>query len=208
MNKNIKFIYFDVGGVAILDFSKTNKWLEMTKALGVTDSIRNEFDDIFKRFEQEICISKNSLELFIDLVKSKWKLNIPENYSMLDDFVNRFEANKSLYPILTKLSKEYKLGLLTNMYPNMLERIKQRNIMPPIKWDVVIDSSVVDCMKPQDRIYELAESESGFKSNEILFVENSIANIEAAKERGWQTVLYDPSDISGSNKKLKEKIEV
>jgi len=43
MNKNIKFIYFDVGGVAILDFSKTNKWKEITKALEINKT-RDKLD--------------------------------------------------------------------------------------------------------------------------------------------------------------------
>ena len=58
MNHDIKFIYFDVGGVAILDFSKTNKWQEMTQALGVNELNRKKFDEIYNEFEPEICVSK------------------------------------------------------------------------------------------------------------------------------------------------------
>jgi hypothetical protein len=32
-----KFVYFDVGGVLIKDFSKTNKWEELKKAKNITD---------------------------------------------------------------------------------------------------------------------------------------------------------------------------
>ncbi len=208
MNSDIKFVYFDVGGVAILDFSKTNKWQEMTQALGVNESNRKRFDEIFNEFEPEICVSKKSLDGFAEVVKSKLGMSLPAGYSMLDDFVNRFEVNSSLHPILNKLSKQYSLGLLTNMYPEMLDRIKERGILPAIKWDVVIDSSIVGFRKPQDEIYKLAEEKSGFGAGKILFVENSAMHIEAAKKRGWQTLLYDPSDISGSNKRLERMLGV
>lgn len=208
MSKDIKFIYFDVGGVAILDFSKTNKWQEMTQALGVNESNREKFDEIFNEFEPKICVGKKSFDEFVEAIKSELGLSLPADYSMLDDVVNRFEANINLHPILNKLSEEYQLGLLTNMYLDMLDRIKERSILPAIKWNVVIDSSIVGCMKPQDEIYKLAEDKSGFEAGKILFVENSTTHIDAAKKRGWQTLLYDPSDVSGSNKELEKKLGI
>jgi len=206
MNKDIKFIYFDVGGVAILDFSKTNKWQEMTQALGVNEFNKDKFDEIFNKFEPEICVGKKSLDEFTKTVRFELGLSLPADYSMLDDFVNRFEANVSLHPILNRLSKQFQLGLLTNMYPNMLNKIKDRSILPVTEWDVVIDSSIVGFRKPQDEIYKLAEEKSGFKAGRILFVENSITHIDAAKKRGWQTLLYDPSNIPGSNKRLEKML--
>lgn len=208
MDHDIKFIYFDVGGVVILDFSKTNKWREMTKALGVNESNRKRFDEIFNEFEPEICVSKKSLNEFVAVVNSELQLSLPANYSMLDDFVDRFESNQSLHAILNKLSEQYQFGLLTNMYPDMLDKIKERGILPQIEWNVVIDSSVEGVMKPQEEIYKLAEDKSGFEGGKILFVENSAMHIDAAKKQGWQTLLYDPSDISGSNMKLEKLLSI
>ncbi len=148
MNDNIKFIYLDIGGVVVFDFSKTNNWIEMTEALGVNEFNRKKFDNIFSEFEPKICVNKKTLGEFIDTVNNELKLNISKDYSMLDDFVNRFESNPSINPILVRLSKNYKLGLLTNMYPGMLDKIRARKILPEVKWDIIIDSSVVGCMKP------------------------------------------------------------
>ena len=208
MNNDIKFIYFDLGGVVILDFSKTNKWEEMTSALGVNESDRKRFDEIFSKIEPEICVSKKTLDDFLDIVKSEFKMNLPEDYSMLDDFVNRFEVNLSLHPILNKLSENYQLGLLTNMYPGMLSKISERGILPQIKCDVVIDSSVECLGKPEDEIYKLAEEKSGFSTNEILFVENTPVNVDTAKKYGWQTLLYDPSDVPDSNSRLEKLLSM
>lgn len=71
---------------------------------------------------------------------------------------------------------------------------------------VIIDSSIVGLRKPQGAIYELAEKESTVKAENILFIENSIEHTDAAKKRGWQTLLYDPSDTSSSNKELLAKL--
>ena len=208
MNSDIKFIYFDVGGVVILDFSKTNKWQKMTQALGVNESNRKRFDEIFNKFEPKICVSKKSLDEFVEIMKSELGMSLPADYSMLDDFVDRFEANLSLHPILNKLAENYQLGLLTNMYPNMLDRIKKRGILPPIEWDIIIDSSIEGVRKPQDEIYKLAEDKSGLEGSKILFIENSTMHVEAAKKHGWQTFLYDSSDIFGSNMKLEKLLDI
>jgi len=207
MTKDIKFIYFDVGGVAILDFSKTNKWQEMLEDLKVTQSDKKDFDQLFQKIVPDICTGKRNLDEFVSLAKDKLGLSFPDKYSMLDDFVNRFEANVMLHPIINKMSNRFKLGLLTNMYPGMFDRIVDRGILPPIDWDIIIDSSIVGFRKPQDEIYELAERKASVEPSAILFVENSVEHIKAAKARGWQTLLYDPFDLDGSNRALEMRLK-
>ena len=157
---------------------------------------------------QKYVSAKKSLDEFVKVVKSELGMSLPADYSMLDDFVDRFDPNPRLHPILNKLSKQYQLGLLTNMYPGMLDKIKARGILPQIEWNVVIDSSIEGVMKPQKKIYKLAEDRSGFEGGKILFVENSAMHVDAAKKRGWQTLLYDPSDISGSNRRLEKLLDI
>lgn len=205
-NREIKFIYFDVGGVAILDFSKTNKWKELTSALGVTEANRKEFDKLFDEYEPKICAGED-LDIFVRIAKSRFGLKLPKGYSMLDDLVSRFEANMSLQPVLAELSKKYKLGLLTNMYPGMLDKIKKRGILPDVQWKVVIDSSVVGFAKPQNEIYKIAEDKAGVNPENIFLIDNTAECIAAAKKRGWRTLLYDPADTSGSNNKLRAMCE-
>ena len=41
---------------------------------------------------------------------------------------------------------------------------------------------------------------------EILFIDNSNENIQAAKDCGWQTYLYDSCNYEASNVKLSELV--
>ena len=54
MKNNIKFIYFDVGGVVIKDFSGTNKWEELKVELGIPQDKSQEFEDIYDLYQDEI----------------------------------------------------------------------------------------------------------------------------------------------------------
>ena len=197
----IKFIYFDVGGVVIKDFSGTNKWEELQKGLGLKQSQFEEFISFFDEYEPQVCLGLD-IETLVSKLKEKFNLNLPDDYSFLMDFVNRFERNDSIVKVLEKAKEKYRIGLLTNMYPNMLDEIIKKDLIPKTDWDIVIDSSIVKLRKPQKEIFELATKKTMVNPNEILFVENGKKHIDVAKEYGWQTFLYDSSNPEKASEEL------
>jgi len=199
----INFVYFDIGGVVIKDFSKTNKWEELRAGMGIKPEQAKGFNEIFDKYEPEVCTGRD-IETLVPMLQQKLNLTLPKDYSFLQNFVNRFEKNESIWPILQKIKKSQKVGLLTNMYPNLLDAIYKAGLMPDIKWDIVIDSSIEKVRKPQIEIFQIAQYRSGFKGKEILFVENGVKHVDAAKKFGWQTLLYDPANTEKSNKDLEE----
>lgn len=202
--KNIKFVYFDLGGVAILDFSGTNKWSELKKELGIAIEKEKQFRDFWKKYETDLCTGKIDTEALLVLMRERFNIKVPDNYSLLmDGFVNRFEENISIKSVIDEIHQNCRVGLLTNAYPKMLEAVKDKNILPDIKWDVVIDSSVLGLRKPSIEIYREAQKESGVAGKDILFIDNSLENIEAAKDLcGWKVFLYDSSNPKDSSYKL------
>src|SRR3989344_3254109 len=86
-NNMIKFVYFDVGGVVVKDFSGTNKWNELKNGMGIKPNQEVVFDEIFDIYEPEVCIGRD-VETLIPLLNTKLYLSLPENYSFLLDFVN------------------------------------------------------------------------------------------------------------------------
>jgi putative hydrolase of the HAD superfamily len=198
----IKFVYFDIGGVIVRDFSGTNKWQDLLDELGISFEASNEFTEFFDKLEPEVCTGRD-LETLIPLVKEKFGLQVADKNSLLiDGFVNRFELNESIWHSVEYASKNYKVGLLTNMYPGMLDALKERGLTPNISWDAIVDSSVEGVKKPDFGIYKLAEEKAHASGNEILFIDNSKSNIDAAKEFGWNTFLYDSSYIEKSSDEL------
>jgi len=198
----ISFVYFDVGGVAILDLSGTNKWNQIKDGLKIPKEQNKAFDNFFAYYEAN-CTDWD-IESLIPTIKTRFGGTIPNNYSMLADFVVRFEKNPPLWPVIKEIKEKCKIGLLTNMYPRMLQAIKDRNLLPPVDWDVIIDSSVVKSLKPNKKIFEIAEKEAKVNKNEIVFVDNGIENIQAARNFGWKTFLYDPANPVGSSNKLSD----
>jgi len=196
----ISFVYFDIGGVLIKDFGSSEGWTKLKKDIGLKEEFSKEFDDLYSMYEQaELCLNRD-IDTLIPIFTDKFGINFPAGYSLMQDMVNRFEINDSIWPLVFKLKEKVKLGLLTNICPRMLDAYFKRGIMPPIKWDAIIDSSVVGYQKPDVEIYKIAEEKSKTKKEEILFIDDIQKNIDAAADFGWQTILYDRNDTEKSNK--------
>ena len=194
--QKIKFIYFDVGGVVILDYSKTNKWNEMLADLGIPEEIKPKLNLLFDEHENKICVGED-INIFIQEARQKLGLSFQSNYDMTRDFVNRFEVNKPISKLIRKLKKDFMLGLLTNQYPGMLSMIIEKGLMPKVDWDVIIDSSLEKIRKPDPEIYLLAENKVKADPKSILFVDNKLrdrmkkSNLERAREFLWSDIAKD-----------------
>lgn len=197
----IKFIYFDIGGVLVKDFSASNKWDQMTDKWGIPKDKKKMFDELYDEFEKEVCVGR-SVEEFLPIAKEKFGIKFPKNYSLGIDFVNRFYKNEGLEKIIFDIKNDYQFGLLTNMYPKTLQMLRERNLIPDIDWATVIDSSVEKCKKPEEQIYICAQNRAQVKPDEILFVDNILKNLEIPKEMGWKTFLFDSANYEESNRKL------
>jgi len=189
----ILFVYFDVGGVVVDDISGTDKWTKMKRDIGITEERDKEFDQFYNEQEKEVCGGKE-VDAIISLIGEKFQVSFPPGYSLLADFINRFNKNKYIQSVIDEIKQKCGIGLLTNMYPRMLSTMAKEGIMPETIWDVVIDSSIEKCQKPNSNIFQLAEEKANSKGNEILFIDNKIENINVAKSFGWQTFFYNPSD--------------
>lgn len=199
----IEFVYFDVGGVAISDFSGTDGWSQLKKELGITPEIDSEFMEIWEPYEQDVVVGKD-VEALLPIIRKRLNLNIPEDYSLLNGFVSRFAVNKLIWPLVDAVKKKNAVGLLTNMYPGMLDAIVERDLLPPVEWDAIVESSVEKLKKPDAKFFALAEQKAKFSGQEILFIDNTIGHVEAARNYGWKSYYYDASDHQASCNKLRQ----
>lgn len=204
---NISFVYFDVGGVAIKDFSDTNKWEQMFRDLGIPQSKCPAADKYISSFSQQICTGKINIDDLLPNLRRSYGATVSDNFSILEYLVNHFERNEGVWEVVHHLSeKNVKLGLLTDQYPNMLDLINSHKMLPPVNWDVIIDSTLVGYQKPMPEIYSIAQEKAGVPANEILFIDNRQKNLDGAKKAGWQTYLYNSSDYEQSNQELEDFI--
>lgn len=202
-NTKLTHIFFDVGGVVIKDFSGTNKWEEMLHSMGVNAGNKERFLEVWNKYKHRRCIDYD-IDLMVDELRDDVGLELSDDFSFLDEFVSRFNPNPSILPVLKYARENCKIGLITNMYPRMLDKIfKRGDLMPDIAWDYIIDSSVIKLEKPSREIFKFALEESGAgKDDKILFVDNSEEHLVEPEKLGWGTFLYDPTNPNISSEEL------
>lgn len=200
---SINFTYFDLGGVVIKDFSASQKWDDLKKSLGVTKHNESTFAEIWQRYQQELCLDRD-VDSLMPILETKLGTTYPNNFSILNEFVNRFEANPYINPVLHLAAKRGKVGLLTNAYPRMLNSVYEKKLMPLFEFEPIIDSSVVQLQKPDSAIFEFATKAAVVPPENILFIDNTEGHLTAAQQLGWQTYWFDSSDYVNSCHKLAE----
>jgi len=201
----INFIYFDVGGVLLRDFSGNDGYEDLKKAIGVDIQNEKAFDIFFDEITPEICTTLDVNDLLPKL-KKEFGASTNEDFSLLKAFVDRFEKLDFMQDTCDKITSRYNSGLLTNMYPRMLDEIKQQGKLPNTEWKTIIDSSTVGFAKPDEKIFHLAEKECGRKPKEILFIDNTRGHLEVAKSLDWQTFWFDPKNPEESANILLKKL--
>jgi putative hydrolase of the HAD superfamily len=191
-----------LGGVVALDFSCTDGWAQLKRELKIPVEKYGKFEAFWDAHEPEVCAGKD-VESLMPLLKKEFGSEMPKGYSLLrDGFVSRFKPNEHILPVIEKARKARQVGLLTNMYPGMLDEIMRRGIAPKDGWNAVVDSSVVGAQKPEPEIFRIAEGAAKVRGGSILFIDNSVKNVDAAKRFGWETFLYDPNHAAESSKSL------
>lgn len=197
----ISFIYFDLGGVAIDDFTGNNKWQELGDEMGLTDENRDGFKRFWEQHELAFCTT-HSIDTFLPALEQDLGITFPDGFSLQQALVDRFYENTPIKPIIEDMKSKTHIGLLTNVSPGMLDLIKEKGILPAVAWDQIVDSSVEHVMKPNPRIFEIAQNRANVPANQMLFVDNKQTHCQAAEALGWQTFYYDSADREQSAKQL------
>ncbi|MBI3170552.1 MAG: HAD family phosphatase [Chloroflexi bacterium] len=105
--------------------------------------------------------------------------------------------------IVRKLKRAgWPLYLLSNFSSEKFELVKDKHDFLDLFDDMII-SGEHKTIKPDPAIFHITLQRIGRQSNECLFIDDSLANIESAHELGFQTIHYQsPALLRADLKKL------
>lgn len=189
MDKNIKNILFDFGGV-IVSLNKQNA-INKFRELGVEniDEYLTEFrqSGIFLQYE-EGTLSRDEFTIeFAKLVGKDVPVEkIDEAWRAFLTYVPEYK-----YQMLKDLRKKYKVYMLSNTNPAVMDWADSEHFSPtkePVSafFDKCYLSYKMGMAKPDRAIFEAVIKDAGIKPEETLFLDDGKANIEMAKSIGFQ----------------------
>lgn len=192
------FIYFDVNGCLVQFYHRA--FAKLAEEAGRPADV---IETAFWHFNDEACRGTMSMSDFnaalaerIGLVNLDWQ----------KFYLAAATPVPEMHELLQWASQHYKVGLLTNILPGLLGAMRKGGQVPDMAYDAVIDSSEVGAVKPEAKIYQIAQEQAGCAPGEILFIDDSRANLMAAEKAGWNVLWFDIYHAAESAVNIREAL--
>jgi 8-oxo-dGTP diphosphatase/putative hydrolase of the HAD superfamily len=190
--EGVSFVYFDVNGCLIYF------WQRAFDKLAASTGVSSEtIESAFWRYNDEVCRGEMSL--------SDFNTNLAKHIGVHS--VQWQQYYLEMQELLIWASERYHVGLLTNTMPGLLHTMRRNKQLPDVHYSAVIDSSEVGTIKPEVKMYEVAQERAGCPSEEILLIDDSNANLAAANRHGWHVLWFDDSHPKESAKRASLALE-
>lgn len=195
----IRFVYFDINGCLVRFFHRA--FTQLAEESGVS---LEKIESVFWRYNDQINRGEMSMGEFNKLLATHLG---KDNVAWQDYYLDAVDPIKEMHELVNWAHEHYKIGLCSNSMPGVIDSLLEKGLIPDIDYDVVIDSSEVHSIKPEKKIYELAEEKAGVKPSEILLIDDTRANLMAAERMDWKVLWFDDYRASDSVERVKQVLE-
>jgi FMN phosphatase YigB (HAD superfamily)/transcriptional regulator with XRE-family HTH domain len=201
VSKNgIKFVYFDINGCLVHFFQRAFTSLAKDTGASVDDIER-----VFWNHNAEVCRGELSLEAFnAELANITGAQTVDWEAYYLDSV----EAIKGMDEVVHWAAEHYRIGLCSNIMPGFIPALRARGLLPDVHFDVIIDSSEVHAIKPENKIFEIAAEKAGVEPHEILLIDDDTPNVIAADKLGWHVLSCDEYQPEDTALRIKQALEL
>ncbi len=183
-----------------------------TKNISVSKTFQKHFDlspthDFLQKYERAIQLKKwdsqvdaaKSLLTEFDIQLSSDNLDFTIN--LLNSSISQATMFEGMKKLLVELQQKYKLGLLSNT--TNFESIVLSNWGVDQLFTSKVFSWEIGTIKPSDNNFKAICDKLNLPPHEILFVDDGVVNVQAAKSLGMQGLVFTGvDDLNEYSKKL------
>ena len=149
----------------------------------------------FVYFDMNGCLVRAASSAFTRLAEESGAApdTVETVYWQYNDAVCR--GDKTIDELNTALAE--RLGIMVDWYQYYLDA---QEAMPgmnelvswvaAVNFEIIIDSSEVRAIKPEEKIYQIAAERTGLSPQEILLIDDDRPNLVAAGRLGWHTMKF------------------
>ncbi len=197
-SSGVNFVYFDVNGCLVKFYE--HAFMLLANDFMVSPDIIETF---FWRYNDLCCKGNIGLEDFNLKLANLLHQN---SIDWSDYYLKAIEKVDIMQQLLIKIADNYHIGLLTNSMPGLLDKMLTNGVIPNLNYDVIIDSSKVKLIKPEQKIFQLATEKAGFDNHQILFIDDTKPNLVAAQRYGWKVEWFDYTDPIASTELINKTL--
>lgn len=181
-----RFVYFDLGNV-LVHFDHQIAVDQLSDIAGRPKQLVRSVvfeSDLQNRYETGLV---NGAE-FAQQINLGLDTSLPKE-RILEAISAIFTPNDAILSPLQRLREAgVSMGVLSNTCEAHWRWILDQHWPMLDSWfDVLVLSYEVGCMKPDGKIYQICEEQAGCEPSCIFFTDDRIENVDAARQRGWET---------------------
>ncbi len=185
----IRAVYFDLGGVIVrTEYQAPREHLAERLNLTYEDLSKIVFESESAR---KASLGEISTDEHWEAVARRLKQPVTEAPSIRTEFFAGDVVDRGLLSYIRTLRPGIKTGVISNAWPDLRDYIVENKFDDA--FDNLIISAEVGVMKPDLKIYQLALKQFSVRADESAFVDDSAANVQAARSLGMHAILFQDS---------------
>ncbi len=179
----VRFIYFDINGCLVRFFHRA-----FTRLAQETGAASDVIETNFWHYNDAVCRGEMTLDAFnMALAKS---IGI-KSVDWKKYYLAEIDPIPEMQELIKWVAEHYYVGLVSNIMPGFIDSMLAEHLLPEVDYTAIVDSSEVGAIKPEKKIYEVAQGLTNCKPHEILLVDDSRANVMAGEKMGWHVLWFD-----------------
>jgi len=196
----VSFVYFDINGCLVRFYHRA-----FTRLAEVSGASADVIETAFWHHNDEACRGDMTMDEFNAAFAKAIGL---ERVDWLEYYLETVDPIDEMHELVTWVSQNYRIGLLTNTMPGFIEALRKQGLLPNVSYDVIIDSSKVQAIKPEAKIYEVATKKAACPPSEILLIDDARANLMAAQKHGWHVLWFDDYRPEESIERIQDSLRI
>ena len=143
----------------------------------------------FSDTNDKVDLGEITMDKFYEYVLDTLQISRDKKHLLEEVFYERAYIDEDLLKQIVEMSREYKIGLLSNYSNDLRPRIEKEWAIGSV-FDEIIISCEVGMIKPDPAIFNLMLDRLDVKADESVFIDDRIKNIDGAKKIGLHTIFF------------------
>ena len=195
----VRFVYFDINGCLVRFFHRAFSMIAEDTAASP-----DVIETTFWHHNDAVCRGDITMAEFNQALADRMGV---DSLDWADYYLKAVEPITEMHELLSWAADHYNIGLLSNIMPGLIDTMLKNKIIPDLPYKAIVDSSDVGAIKPELKMYKIAQGLADCPASEILLVDDARPNLMAAEKAGWHVLWFDDYRPDESIDRIRSALE-
>lgn len=195
----VTFVYFDINGCLVRFFHRA--FATMARDTAISPDV---IESVFWQYNDPVCTGQMSIPEFNIALATDLGL---EKIDWQSYYLQAVEPITEMHDLVKWAASNYRVGLMSNIGSGFIADMQKHGLLPDVNFDAIVDSSQVGFIKPDPKMYEMAEAMAGVPAEQILLIDDTRGNLSPARAAGWHVMWFNDYDSIESTERVRTALE-